>query len=67
MNDMNTQKIKGINNLDNLFLKKSISESFLFKSNAPLNITKIGIEKSLKQSKNAAMKKLGLPIPVNTK
>ena len=36
MNDMNTQKIKGINNLDNLFLKKSISESFLFKSKTVL-------------------------------
>ena len=39
--------------LDNLFLKKVFKESLLLTSNAPLNITKIGIEKSLKQSKKA--------------
>ena len=50
-----TQKTNGMNNLDNLFLKKSARESFLLINNAPLDITNIGIEKSRKQSKNAEM------------
>ena len=41
-----------MNNLDNLFLKNFIKVSFLPKSKAPLSIANIGIEKSLKQSKN---------------
>ena len=60
-----TQKTKGMNNLDNLFLKKSPKESFLLISNAPLSITNIGIEKSLKQSKNAEMGNVGLSTPVS--
>ena len=54
------QKTKGINNLDNLFLKNTLNDSVLFKSNIPLSITKIGIEKSLRQSKNATAYKLEL-------
>ena len=44
-----------MNSLDNLFLKNFTNVSFLPINSAPLSITKIGIEKSLKQSKNTEM------------
>ena len=61
-----TQKINGMSSRDNLFLKKSPKESFLLINNVPLSITNIGIEKSLKQSRNAEMQNVGLFTPANT-
>ena len=67
MTYIRTQNKNGMKILESLLLKNVLSESLLLMSNAPLSITNTGIEKSLKQSKNAEIKKADVLIPVITK